>query len=144
MKLKLGFDIHGVLDSYLEQYISFIKNLDRNMFEIHIVTGVKQEPGLKENPWLKDLNYTKWFSIHEECEKLGVPITFDEHEHPWVDREVWDRQKALYCEREGLFALIDDSPVYHKYFTGNCLYLRQMNGHMSRNNWRHYDATYST
>lgn len=136
MKIKLGFDIHGVLDTHYKQYAKMIQALDRNIFEIHIVTGVKEERGLRENPELIGLDYDSWFSIHEECEVLGVDIQLDEDDKPHVDADIWDVQKAIYCEREGLFALYDDSPTYHKHFTGECLYLRQMNNELSVDDWR--------
>ena len=42
-----------------------------------------------------------------------------------MNKEIWNRTKAEYCEREGISLMLDDSPVYGSYFTGECLYLLQ-------------------
>lgn len=132
-KIKLGLDIHGVIDQAPEFFRMFSEmsnaQLD-DIFEIHIITGIKE--GLDD---VVEFNYYKWFSIHQQCEDDGVEIKFDNEGRPWVDPNIWDRKKAEYCEREGIHMMIDDSPSYGKHFKDlECLYLRLEN--TKRDNWR--------
>lgn len=128
VKIKLGLDIHGVID----QAPVFFENFAAlpAYFEIHIITGIKEQ--------LDDVvkfKYDKWFSIHQQCEDEGIEITYDEKGRPWVDPDIWDRKKAEYCKREGIHMMIDDSPSYGKYFADlETLYLRLEN--TQRDNWR--------
>ena len=125
-KLKLGIDIHGVID----QNPIFEQLARSGLFEVHIVTGIKEE--LDD---VVDFPYDKWFSIHQECENRGVAIQYDDKSRPWVDPEIWDRMKAEYCEKEGIHIMIDDSPSYGQYFEGlSTAYLRYEN--TQRTNWR--------
>lgn len=139
MKFRIGLDIHGVLDKNFEQYLKLVDVIASSETwdgcEIHIITGIKEDLGLIDNPEIAKIGYGKWFSIHEECERLGVDINFDSKGRPLVDPEIWDKQKALYCERNKIDFMIDDSPVYGKYFTGHTIYLQQQN--LERDNWRH-------
>lgn len=135
--MKIGINVHGVLDKRFERYQELINEL-RFFTELHIITGIDEVDGLRENPELEQLHYDKWFSIHEECRNLGVDIEYDELGRPWVDPEVWDVLKALYCEREGIDFMIEDSPRYGKYFAGKTIYLQQHNN--ERDNWRHKEA----
>jgi hypothetical protein len=134
-KLKIGFDVHGVLDTHFNKYTQLISCFDRSKIEIHIVTGIKEHLGLQDNPELKDLQYDKWFSIHEYCEKLGVDIKFDNKNRPLIDPSIWDVQKAEYCKREGIMFLFDDSPHYGKHMHESIVYLQQHNN--NKDNWRY-------
>lgn len=127
-KIKIGLDIHGVIDQAPEFFSLF--SMFPDVFELHIVTGIKEH--LDD---VVDFKYDKWFSIHQQCEDEGIDITFDDKGRPWVEPAIWDRKKAEYCKREGLHMMIDDSPSYGQYFKGlETLYLRLENG--ERDNWR--------
>ncbi|AUR85906.1 hypothetical protein NVP1081O_171 [Vibrio phage 1.081.O._10N.286.52.C2] len=126
--IKLGLDIHGVIDRAPELF-TLISQLP---VEIHIITGIKEELD-KEVP--EGLRYDHWFSIHQQCEDEGIDITIDENGRPWVDEEVWNNKKAEYCKRENITMLIDDSPFYAPTFVGHdTLYLQLTN--TIRDTWR--------
>lgn len=136
MKIKLGFDVHGVLDTHFDRYHKLISSFDRNKVEIHIISGMKEHLALIETPNLQVLNYDKWFSIHQRCEELGVDIKFDHKNRPLVDPKIWDIQKADYCHREEILFLFDDSPHYGQHMDPNIVvYLQQHNP--SWKDWRH-------
>ena len=125
-KIKLGLDIHGVID----QNPIFEQLARSGLFEVHIVTGIKEELDDEVN-----FPYDKWFSIHQECLDQGIPVEYDDQNRPWVNPAIWDKMKAQYCEREGINLMIDDSPSYGKHFAGlHTAYLRYENTH--RTNWR--------
>lgn len=127
-KIKIGLDIHGVIDQ-APQFFKMFSEMPE-YFEVHIITGIKEK--LDEDVTFP---YESWFSIHEQCEKDGVEVVLDENGRPWVDPAIWDKMKAEYCEREGIHIMIDDSPVYGQYFKDlECMYLRLENTH--RDNWR--------
>lgn len=131
-RIKLGLDIHGVIDQCPE-FFSMLTETDFFDFEVHIITGIKEE--LDDIVDKDKIKYTKWFSIHQQCLDEGIEVTLDDKGRPWVDPEIWDRKKAEYCEREGIHMMIDDSPSYGKYFKDlECLYLRLEN--TNRDNWR--------
>lgn len=126
--IKLGIDIHGVIDKAPELF-TLISKLP---VEVHIITGIKEE---LDNDVPNDLEYDYWFSIHEQCEIDGVEITYDEQNRPHVDPDIWDNMKARYCKEQGITMLIDDSPHYASTFEGlDTLYLQLTN--TKRNEWR--------
>lgn len=127
-RLKIGLDIHGVIDQAPELF-QFFGNHPKQ-FEVHIITGIKQE--LDD---VVDFPFDHWFSIHQQCEDEGIAIQMDDQNRPWVDPALWDTKKAEYCEREGIHMMIDDSPSYGEFFQDlSTLYLRFEN--TERSNWR--------
>lgn len=129
-KLKIGLDIHGVID---HDPTLFEKLSELGNVEIHIITGIKQE--LDDVVEQTKIVYDHWFSIHQECEDRGYEIRYDEKGRPWVDEELWDPLKAEYCEKVGIDILIDDSLVYGKYFDEiQTRYLQYRNA--ERTSWR--------
>ena len=120
--MKLGLDFHGVVDTHYVLLASMTRALFDYGWDIHIITGQSiSEKFLQE---VRDLGikYTHVFSIVDYHVKQGTEVKYDEN-GPWIDRELWDRTKADYCERENIDLHIDDSDVYGKYFK-NTMYLQ--------------------
>jgi hypothetical protein len=47
---------------------------------------------------------------------------------PWADSTLWDPAKAEMCAIEGIDVIIDDSPIYGKYFDAiNTIYVQVHN-----------------
>jgi hypothetical protein len=112
--VKIGLDIHGVIDSNLKMFSELTNLLIAAGHEVHILTGPKTETVidfLKTNK----IAYTHLFSIVEDAEANGIMVRWDA-EGPWIDSEFWDRSKARYCQRNNIDLHIDDSPQYEKYF----------------------------
>jgi len=129
--MKVAFDLHGVMDRYPKQYAELaelVLSIPGN--EVHIVTGLIEVEGV---PLCLEagIEYTHYFSIVDYHTDQGTQVEWKENGRgettPFMDNEKWDRTKADYCERMGITMIFDDSPVYGKYFNGDCLYLLQKN-----------------
>jgi hypothetical protein len=42
---------------------------------------------------------------------------YDGNKTPWIDKELWDKTKAEYCQKEGIHFHLDDSDIYGEHFT---------------------------
>ena len=123
--MKFGFDVHGVVDTHPEVYSAMTKALAEAGHEVHIITGAQRTPEREFHLQEVGIRYTHWFSIVQyHLDKGEVDVKFVDGQ-PWMNKEIWNRTKAEYCEREGISLMLDDSPVYGSYFTGECLYLLQ-------------------
>lgn len=112
MKLKLGFDVHGVLDSKPEFFAVFTALLVDNGHEVHVLTGAELA---KEKARLDALGvkWTHFFSIADAHADL---VTRDAEGNPWLDPYVWDKAKAAYCLEHGIHLHLDDSDIYSYFF----------------------------
>lgn len=121
--MKIGLDIHGVIDTNPKFFAAFTEALLAAGHEIHIITGPRHsqvEPLLRK--W--KIKYTHFFSIVEYEEKRGVTeIMWAKNGDPFMSLNVWDRAKAKYCKRTKIDLHIDDSQKYGEYFeTPFCLF----------------------
>ena len=116
-KLKIGLDIHGVIDSKPEFFEIFSKTLVDAGHEVHILTGPHISDKLKE--YLKKLNisYTHLFSISDYHKEKGTEIHYDDKGDPHLDRWAWDSAKAEYAQQHELDLHFDDSDQYKYWFT---------------------------
>jgi hypothetical protein len=126
MKLKIGFDFHGVLDisaltdketDHPEVFRTLANDLIKAGYEIHIITGEENTPDFRNNLKYLGVNYTKIFSITSYHKRKGIAIKYDKNGEPWIDKDLWNRTKADYCRRNKIDLHIDDSAIYGKYFT---------------------------
>ena len=114
--MKIGLDIHGVIDQNPKFFAEFSKAMVEAGHEIHIITGPRFE---KVERLLKrhKIVYTHFFSIVEYEEKRGVvEIKWDKKGDPYMDFFVWDGCKARYCKRKKIDLHIDDSEKYATHF----------------------------
>lgn len=113
--MKIGLDIHGVIDTF-PFFSSLSMLLWNNKCEIHIITGLKRTPDVDEMLAEHGICFTHYFSIVEALEPLGL-ITWDEKGLPWSsDSDAWDRAKAKYCHDVGIDLMFDDSDKYRDHF----------------------------
>ena len=113
--MKIGLDIHGVIDSNFKMFCELTNMLVREGHEVHVITGPSEslvENMLKDN----DIVYTHFFSIVDNAKKNNIGIRLDEDGNPWIDGDFWDRSKAKYCEEQGIDLHLDDSDIYGKHF----------------------------
>lgn len=116
MKLKFGLDFHGVIDSYPEFFKELSRMLVDNGHEIHIMTGSRKELAMKELRGTGVI-WTHFFSITDHHESIGTEVTNDSNGNPHMPADVWNPVKAEYCKKHGIHMIIDDSPVYGKFFS---------------------------
>jgi hypothetical protein len=117
--MKLGLDIHGVLDSQPKFFSELTRTLIDAGWEVHIITGssVEKDDVIGELLDLK-ISYTHLFSVHDHLvetsaktnEELGIACKY-----PFPDT-TWNQVKAEYCERVGINMHIDDMPEYLQHF----------------------------
>ncbi len=123
--MKFGFDIHGVLDTHPEVYAAMTKALVAAGHEVHVITGAVWTQ--EEDDKLKGfgIEWTHFFSITTYHEELGdVEVEWVDGK-PYMDADAWNRTKADYCKEHNIAWLIDDSPVYGKYFADENIYVLQ-------------------
>lgn len=131
--MKLGLDIHGVLDHNPELFLRIAAEYD----EVHIITGgsftntkynlEKQLYQISDEFYAGDgdpnPNSFKWwthqFSVFDYLLEIGAKtneeLEIDSH-YPFPD-EVWNSVKAEYCRQHKIDLHVDDMQQYLEYFT---------------------------
>jgi len=116
--LKIGLDIHGVIDAKPKFFSKFSIRLRSRGHTVYIITGAKITPKLIEKLREIGMEWDHLLSITDfHVNKKDVRVHFDEKGNPWMDQEVWDETKAQMCKEHKIDMLIDDSNVYGRYIT---------------------------
>ena len=114
--VKFGLEVHGVCDTFPEQFAFLAKAVIKDGGEVHIVTGLKEDSDEARDLVKKHfIPYTHYFSIVDYLESIGEEIEWVDG-LPYADKQKWDEAKAIYCEEQGIHFMIDDSPVYRDTF----------------------------
>lgn len=115
--LKIGIDIHGVIDKYPTLFERQTKEWIRDGHEVHIITGNMKTPEILE--LLKSLNisYTHFYSVSDDLLAKGKVIRWASPNDPWFNDDDWNKAKAEYCKANKIDAHFDDSDEYRKHFT---------------------------
>jgi hypothetical protein len=120
--MKLGLDIHGVIDSNPKSFAFMSQSVISNNGEVHIITGGSWTTELENQ--LKDygIQWTSHFSVYDYLVDSGIDsigtIQFpDGTIQEKFDYDLWDTIKAGYCKSNEIDLHIDDTEVYSKYFT---------------------------
>jgi hypothetical protein len=121
--MKIGFDLHGVIDTYPEIIYPMIKLLRKMENEICIVSGPSQSIIKTDLEKIKfsDIypNIDKWTSIYSIVDFLkmsGVKTWEDENGNVWTDEQIWWDSKAKICQIYEIDFIIDDSEKYRSAF----------------------------
>jgi len=114
--MKIGLDIHGVIDKEPALFSKLSKDFIKREWEVHIITGQEDTKVLRDTLSEYGIAYIKIFSITTYHRHIGTKITYDKEGHPWMDEEVWNKSKAKYCSENKIDIHIDDSYIYGKYF----------------------------
>ena len=111
--MKVGFDIHGVTDTFPAFQEMIRKYIEDPDVEVHIVTGTIRANAEKEIGHLIDLDRIDgYFSITEYLEgRPDVEVKWI-NGLPWADENAWNNAKADYCYENSIDILFDDSPIY--------------------------------
>lgn len=114
-KIKIGLDLHGVIDARPDFFKKLTALLVKSGHEVHIITGATIK---EELPLLKKIgiSYTHLFSITDYHAELGTPIVWDEIGEPHLNPYLWDKTKGEYCKKHDIDLHIDDSEIYHYFF----------------------------
>jgi len=113
--LKVGFDIHGVIDTNPRYFASIINRYRAKGHEVHIITGSPLiEMANKLYGW--GILYDGYFSIAEWCLEHSKTSTVRSDGQVFDSDEIWNNAKAMYCMREGIDIHVDDSIIYQPTF----------------------------
>ena len=113
--MRLGLDIHGVIDANPIFFSQLTKDLIAAGWEIHIITGSPRKK-IEKDLCSWNIYYTHIFSITDYQESQGTLIEYDDKGDPWMDSETWDKTKGWYCAKENISLHLDDMLKYKKYF----------------------------
>ena len=120
--MKLGLDIHGVIDSNPKSFAFMSQSVISNNGEVHIITGGSWTSELEEQLKGYGIKWTSHFSVYDYLVDSGIDsigtIQFpDGTIQKKFDYHLWDTIKAGYCRSNNIDLHIDDTEVYSKYFT---------------------------
>lgn len=115
-KLKIGLDIHGVIDAKPELFAILTNLLVDAGHEVHVLTGSKETEDIHEELLGYGIKWTHFFSITDYCISGGVHVWYDEKNTPWMDQNAWEKAKGEYCTNIGMDLHIDDTIKYADFF----------------------------
>jgi len=117
--MKLGLDIHGVLDSNPD-FVTLAINTRAVGGEVHIITGSSYDEDLNFLLLSLSKGVVFWdylISVQDELAKVMPHSYIDKHGRPCWDDDVWDAFKGGYCDRNNIDVHYDDTERYGQYFT---------------------------
>jgi len=114
--MKIGLDVHGVIDQHLGFWAIVTDLLVNNGHEVHIITGLtKKDYDQKAlSTWIK---FTHFHSITDNLHENGQVYKTDIHGRKYFDEYEWNTAKAKYCDAFGIEVMLDNSDIYGKYFS---------------------------
>lgn len=118
--MKLGLDVHGVLDANPKDFVTIAKYVRSIGGEVHIITGSSYDENLKQLLLSFNNNCIFWdyiVSIQDELIKRKEPEGINIYGRPYWKDETWDRIKGEYCARNMIDIHYDDTERYSEYFT---------------------------
>jgi UDP:flavonoid glycosyltransferase YjiC (YdhE family) len=114
--MKIGLDLHGVIDARPQFFAELSQALVQAGHEVHILTGPPVTDELKDELASYGVVYTHLFSIVDYHREKKTPGMFqDAKGNWWLDPYNWDKTKAEYCTEHSIELHFDDSESY-KYF----------------------------
>jgi len=125
--MKIGLDVHGVIDKYPTFVAQYTLNKINSGNEIHIITGQERE---FVEPLVKSLGvpFTHFFSVVDYHKSIDTKMWQDDKKTWWMEPEAWLRTKGDYCKREGIEIHFDDSMEYGEFMPDTCAFV-----HLPRN-----------
>ena len=121
--IRIGLDLHGVIDAYPKFFSELSKIIKNDGQELHVITGSRDDKLLREELAQYGIVYSNIFSITDYHIDKGTPIQrLDEKGNYWFVNHLWNKTKAEYCFDNGIDFQIDDSEVYGDYFNSPYCY----------------------
>jgi len=122
--IRLGLDLHGVIDVAPEFFSQLSRFMIDRAHEIYIVTGREEGDELNielESCGMRSVRgqlYNRILSITSYQKAKGTPVSYldDRKSQPIMEPSVWNPTKAALCASAGIDIMIDDSTLYEPYF----------------------------
>jgi len=120
--MKVGLDIHGVIDLYPHLFARLSKAMRREGHEIHIITGQEWD---KVERKVRDagVQYDEHFSIVDHLKKAGTKMWEDDKGTWWIDDNIWFGSKGLYIQANKIDIHFDDNYEYAEYCPDSCTFV---------------------
>lgn len=121
-KIKIGVDLHGVIDDNTDLFKSISSMLlFSNLCDvnIYIISGPPKTDVLKELNQLKiykNVHYTEIYTIVDFLKEQDVEMWLDYKNTWWASDEDWWEAKAKICEKLDIDIMIDNTNRYKPYF----------------------------
>jgi hypothetical protein len=131
---KFGFDIHGVMDKYPNLLI-IMKSLMDCGHDVHVLTGPSIPLAIEHLQAVGaelGVHYNHLFSITDHLIECGYDVQWRDPSNPVFADAPWDSAKAEYCAVHNICMMLDDSPVYGKYFNQGITEYLQVGGRHTR------------
>lgn len=113
--LKIGLDIHGVIDAFPDRFKLLSSALVKDGAEVHIVTGIKRDADVDKLLQQSGIHFTHYFSIVEHLEANNIEILWRDG-LPFAEEKIWNIAKRDYCDAHKIDLMFDDSPTYLETF----------------------------
>jgi hypothetical protein len=121
--MKIGFDIHGVIDKHPELFKEISDRYVQAGHEIHILTGQEWEI-VKHQVAMAGVKFHKYFSIVDHHKEVGTKMyQRTDREGWWMDSLSWDCSKGNYALINQLDIHFDDDLKYATYFPNTCTFI---------------------
>ena len=117
MFLKIGLDIHGIIDKYPHLFERLSSDWVRMGNEVHIITGNMETKEIKEQLKEWKISYTHFYSVSDSLIEQGLAVHWSDRNNPWFEEVYWNEAKAKYCRDNQIDIHYDDSDEYGKHFT---------------------------
>ncbi|VUD41804.1 hypothetical protein TDB9533_00564 [Thalassocella blandensis] len=114
-QLKIGIDIHGVIDAYPERFKKLTAVLVAGGAQVHIVTGSRRDKNIDIMLAKHEITFTHYFSIVDYLVSTGKDVTW-KNGKPYADETAWNNAKRDYCQSQNIDLMIDDSAIYRDTF----------------------------
>lgn len=115
--MKLGLDIHGVIDKNPDKYAALARSVRMNGGRVIIITGQSDTPTLRAQVSNLGVVFDEFVSIQDQLLALGAEVIGYEEGRPIFKPEQWNNFKGAYCAMNNVDLMIDDSPEYRLYFS---------------------------
>lgn len=116
-KLKLGLDIHGVIDAEPEFFSALAYDYIAQGHEVHIITGITESDEVINELKSYGMQWTHFHSVSDHLQKSGIELLPHSTErHPFYPNNCWDPAKGIYCAVNNITVHYDDTPRYGEFF----------------------------
>lgn len=120
--MRIGLDIHGVIDIYPVIFKDLSDQWIKDGHEIHIITGQEWDK-VKSKVDRVGISYTHYFSIVDYHRAIGTKMWQDEKKTWWMNETTWLMSKGHYISRNHIELHFDDSYKYARYIPDFCTFV---------------------
>jgi hypothetical protein len=117
--MKIGIDLHGVIDSDPDLFKSLFTLMSLQNREVYIVSGPPRADIIAELDKLgfeEKSHYTDVYSVVDFLKESGVKMWQDKNRRWWCNDKDWCESKAKICDKLSLEYMLDDKEMYRKAF----------------------------